>query len=219
MLDTTLFARRRPERGGVRFTLLLLLVGIAGVVAGGQSLYTKLTNFAPTRMSCAEYLDKRPSAKWVELTDCVLPLLDATVSQSRFTRATSKAWLPLRAAPELAPGAKERALVQTEDPATIALISEAARLPSDPKNLGAFLEKNGDKLTPRRTVRGLVLFGIEANSSDRAQISRVNDNLEQDYVIIKENDEPSLARGIFGLLLGGAALGALAYQRKQAPRA
>src|SRR5690242_14121133 len=99
MIETTLAARRRPERGGARFTLLLLLVGIAGVVAGGQSLYTKLTNLTPTRMSCAEYLDKRPAAKWVELTDCVLPMLDATVSQSRFTRAASKAWLPLRAAP------------------------------------------------------------------------------------------------------------------------
>ena len=49
----------------MRLKLFLVLAGVGGMLLAAQKSYVVLTNWRPTRMTCAEFVSKRPSAKWV----------------------------------------------------------------------------------------------------------------------------------------------------------
>lgn len=55
----------------MRLNAFLVLLGLGMMAYGGQKTHVALTNRAPARMTCAQFV-AGSGAKWVELTDCDL---------------------------------------------------------------------------------------------------------------------------------------------------
>ncbi|HEV3313093.1 MAG TPA: hypothetical protein VG815_21495 [Chloroflexota bacterium] len=76
--------------------LPILAIGLVGV--GGQGLYVGLTNRTPTVMSYQEFLQKKPSSGWIEISDARLDLLTAIHESNRFTGTIKRVYIPIRPA-------------------------------------------------------------------------------------------------------------------------
>ena len=163
---------------------LLLPLGLFWMV--GQEIYAALTNRHPLSMNFAEYAQKRPAGKWVELKAAQLVLPAAT--WFGFLTAHSDIYIPLRAA-DSQPDAKVCALLVTHDPAMIALVEEMKAM-ADEKSALAFVIENHARLLPVRDVSGVLQFGINSESEKRRKIARLNDNLAADFVVIEDGKHP-----------------------------
>ena len=56
---------------------LILIAGACLIAAGGEGLYTILTNASPSSVSCDEYARTRPEAAWVRVSGCEVDYLAA----------------------------------------------------------------------------------------------------------------------------------------------
>ncbi len=74
---------------------LLPILAIGFVVVGAQGLYVGLTNRTLTTMTYQEFLQKKPSSGWVEVSDARLNLLTAIHESNRFTGTIKKVYLPV----------------------------------------------------------------------------------------------------------------------------
>lgn len=156
-----------------RFGCLILIVAAALVWGGGQGLYTALRNRAPVEMTCAEYLQSRPRAEWLALTDCVVVLPEASHFQRRSaspTAAATEIYVPV-----VAPGDEESAgspylILVTEDPQLLNLYNEIGRFNRDTTGMDEWLERYGPTLVQRRNLTGLIQFGIELSSDRRDKL-------------------------------------------------
>jgi hypothetical protein len=74
--------------------LPILAIGLIGV--GGQGLYVGLTNRTPAVMSYQEFLQKKPSSGWIEVSDARLDLLTAIHESNRFTGTIKRVYIPVR---------------------------------------------------------------------------------------------------------------------------
>ena len=187
----------------------LLILPVVLLWAGGQALYTTLSNRHPTSMSLADYSKSRPKAEWLELSDCCL----AIDGGMHFEKPGSieEVYIPLLPPGHL-PGDKIVVLLATKDRALINLYHSTADLKTEDA-LSGFLERHKD-LHFKRTVRGLVRFGIELKDKDRRKFA--------DFIILDDGNEPSLVRGL--VMTGGGlvllALGLLWSRRsRRAPAA
>ena len=73
--------------------LPILAVGLVAV--GSQGLYVGLTNRTPMAMTYEEFLRKRPSSGWIEISDARLDLLSAIHQSSRLTGAIKSVYIPV----------------------------------------------------------------------------------------------------------------------------
>src|SRR5215212_10034372 len=96
----------------MRFKLLLILLGVGGMFVAAHKCYLVLTNRRPTRMTCEEFIDKRPGAKWVELTGCELDVENAIGLQSRILKVDKGVFVPVRPAGATGPAT---ILLRTDD--------------------------------------------------------------------------------------------------------
>ena len=62
-----------------------------------------------------------------------------------------------------------------------------------------------DEIAPVREVTGLIEFGMELKDSERKQIQSLGENLDPDFVLLKEGEEPKMLFSIL-MTLGGLAL-------------
>src|SRR4051812_3645046 len=79
----------------MRLGCLLPILAIGFVVAGAQGLYVGLTNRTPTVMTYEEFLQKKPSSGWIEISDARLNLLWAIHESNRFTGTIKKVYVPV----------------------------------------------------------------------------------------------------------------------------
>src|SRR5690349_6715849 len=82
----------------MRFKLFLILVGVVAMWVAAQKCYVVLTNWRPARMTCAQFVNNRPGAKWVELTGCELDVENAVSLQSRILKIDKGLFIPVRPA-------------------------------------------------------------------------------------------------------------------------
>ena len=73
--------------------LPILAVGLVAV--GSQGLYVGLTNRTPIAMTYEEFLRKRPSSGWIEISDARLDVLSAIHESSRLTGAIKRVYVPV----------------------------------------------------------------------------------------------------------------------------
>jgi hypothetical protein len=88
----------------VKLGCLLPILAIGLIAMGGQGLYVGVTNRTPTVMTYEEFLQKKPSSGWIEVSDARLDLLSAIHQSNRFTGTIKQVYIPVRSSAE-----KERA--------------------------------------------------------------------------------------------------------------
>jgi hypothetical protein len=74
---------------------LLPILAVGLVSAGAHGLYVGLANRTPSAMSYREFLQKKPSSGWIEVTDARLDLLSTIQQSNRFTGTIKKAYIPV----------------------------------------------------------------------------------------------------------------------------
>jgi hypothetical protein len=74
---------------------ILPILAIGLVAVGAQGLYVGLTNRKPSAMTYQEYLEKKPSSGWLEISDARLNLLSAIHESNRFTGTIKKVYIPV----------------------------------------------------------------------------------------------------------------------------
>jgi hypothetical protein len=186
--------------GAGRLGCLLLIVTAGLLWGGGQGVYTALSNRQPTVLTYDEYVKTKPHATWLELQECVLSLPQASIRTTRTTNRMKEAFIPIISAP----GQKEErtsVLVATTDPATLALLEQFNQT-TDEAEKRKLMISNLDRFFPKRTVKGLVRFGIDMNDRDRRKLADLDQNLASDFVIIDEGKEPGLVPSALMLLVG-----------------
>lgn len=101
----------------MRFGCFLLLLTIGFVVVGLQGLFVGLTNRTLSTMTYQEFLQKKPSRGWIEVSDARLNLLSAIHESNRFTGTIKKLYIPVGspAAGEGEGDDKTHLLLLTED--------------------------------------------------------------------------------------------------------
>lgn len=190
------------KSGFLRLGMLRLFLPIALLWGGGQSLYTALTNRQPLAMTFADYVQKRPSAKWVELKDVEWDLMDSVYSG--FAGNVSKVYVPLRAAGDESKG-KVQVLLLTREPEVIKLLEDLKAAPKDSAVPRVVAEKL-ELMYAARTVRGLVMFGIDSNDKERRKIAKLSDNLAEDFTVIEEGKKPEAGLAIVMCVLAVLAV-------------
>ena len=166
------------EPPSIRWPWMRLIIAAAMLVGGGQGVYTALTNRTPTKVSCAEYAAKRPAAKWLTLSNCAV---DPAVADK-----VKKLYLPLLAT-EAREGDDAAVVLVTQD-------SQLSRLRKGPP--GA----NG--LMPLNEITGLVKFGIELKERERAEVKRLAERAEPDFVLLDEGEQPRMTMDL-GMFAAG----------------
>ena len=74
---------------------ILPILAIGLVAVGAQGLYVGLTNRKPSAMTYQEFLEKKPSSGWLEISDARLNLLSAIHESNRFTGTIKKVYIPV----------------------------------------------------------------------------------------------------------------------------
>jgi hypothetical protein len=173
-----------------------ILIAIVGVVVGVQEAYVYFTNREPVRMTCAEYLSRRPTAKWVELTDCAVDYVGTIQLTSRIIKSDKGSFVPVRP-----PGASGRAGILLK-----MNTDEASRRAMDALSAEMTIEtRAGDvAAVPTRTISGLIGSWSDEQSKTRRALEN-SDEVARDFVILYEGRKPAL--GIAAALPVVALLG------------
>jgi hypothetical protein len=74
--------------------LPILAIGFLGV--GGQGLYVGLTNRKLNTMTYQQFLEKKPTSGWIEVSDARLNLLSAIRESNRITGTIKQVYIPVR---------------------------------------------------------------------------------------------------------------------------
>ena len=187
----------------MRAGCILPLVTIALLWAGGQGVYTAVTNRQPVRLSYDEYIATKPKASWLELTDCVVAVPEAAVKKGKVAKISKEAFIPLHS-----PNAKDdkvHVLVATSAPETLELLRQLEAAPNDAEAIELLVQRK-DALYAKRTVKGLVRFGIEMKDEDREKLASLDKNLVEDFVVLDEGKKPEMGLNLslmgIGLLFG-----------------
>jgi hypothetical protein len=201
------------DSGFVRLGLLLLGIMIWCFWKGGQDLYTALANTKPTVMSYEEYVQKRPKATWLKLTDCRLNLPEAAYKYYSNTKVPTELFIPVRGL-ESREGDKTVVFLASRNPELLATYREMMNLKSEEDGL-AWALKNHERVFPKRDVAGLVRFGIEMRDSERSKLAKLQAKAADDFIMLDDGSRPSLASGI-GFFGGGLLLlvGGIAFLRR-----
>jgi len=182
--------------GNVRLALIRFAIPIGLLVVGGQKFYTAVTNRQPYSATYADYIRSKPENKWVELKETQLNMLDSI--SVGVGGAVSEVYIPMRA-PGEASDAKIQALLMTKDPAVIETFKHLKAITTK-KDMDDYVDKNREQLFPKRTVSGLTMFGIDADSKKRDKIAKLDPRLTGEFAVIEEGKTPELALSI-GLLV------------------
>ncbi len=172
-----------------------ILVAIAVVVMGVHEAYVYFTNREPVRMSCADYLSQRPSAKWVELTDCVVDYPGAIQVTSRIIKADKGSFVPVRP-----PGARGRASillkVDTDEAEALALDAMGKEMAG-----GAI---------PGKTISGLIGSWSDENSKT-VRALETSKEVSPGFVILYEGRKPELGLAAVLPVIAVVGVGALFF--------
>jgi hypothetical protein len=197
---------RLHESGSLRLGLVLVIAALALLCKGGQSLYTAVTNRNPTTMGYDQYVQSRPKATWLVLTNCTTFLTQAAFKRYEYSQVPTELYLPVRSQEEDSEGQKVHVLLATKDPALLSTFREMQELKNAPREkVLAWAKENKGRLVNRRNVSGLVRFGIDLKESERTKLASLMKNASDDFIILEEGSKPSMGEGL-AMSLGGLML-------------
>lgn len=191
--------RTRHRQG--RIGCFGFLIAAALLIGGGQGLWTAVTNTSPTEMSCAEYIETRPSSKWVTLTGCTLAVLESSHEES-LSGGVERMYIPVYATP---PEDQEFAtdiviMLSTEDPAYVAAYTKLSGITDETELLRAVIDSYDELYVEPESITGLVRFGIELQDDEADQLRSLDESVVEDFVILDDDEEPKVlfSAGMFG---------------------
>jgi hypothetical protein len=170
---------------------LLLVTGLAIAAPGTTSLYQRLSHRTPTVLTCAEYAQTRPSARWLRVRNCEVDYLAAGYRES--DGAILELFLPVRpgGAPATAPAAL---VVATRDPAVLALaqagIGNGRQL--NQEQFLIMMLKIMTALGASREIAGTARTGILDRIRNRHVLSGLTTPLAPGVVVVDLHAQPSL---------------------------
>jgi hypothetical protein len=195
-------------------SVFLAFLGACCLYLGAPGVYTWVTNPQPTRMSCAEYLAQRPSARWIELTGCDVRYLLAACLAHSDSSTVEGFYAPVQPAGERPDDADKSVpiVLKVADPGVLASLTKlhSALNVSDSNTADRMVIENAEKLFQKSTdIRGLVLAGADDHPAVRAAlVSPQNPWHPVDgFVLLEAGRAPSLSPGIFWVLGALVAFG------------
>ncbi len=166
------------------FKLLWILTAVAFIWGGAGDTYIALTNRAPTALTCGQFEQNRPGAKWLSLTECEMKLDDVACVRYRKAGVVEGYYVPL--VPRGAAHSKTSLLLRATSKEQLA------------------------KLASQREYLGVVQFGLESSEAVREALKSSNLALADYYVILDPDQTPQLGRSAallcIGLFLAAAML-------------
>jgi hypothetical protein len=198
--------RNECQDGSARGVVFLVILTLGLLWAGGQKLFTALTNRKPTVMSYEDFARTKPEAAWLVITNCRLDLTRACYKSYVGDKTPTRFYIAV-CDRDLSSNSI-RILLKTSDPALVGTMREMESFKSEAE-AKAWGTRNWERLFPRRNVTGLVCSGIDLDSNERADLSRAVKGLADDFVILEADAQPSLVAGLSLITSGLAVLCAL----------
>lgn len=178
------------------------IIALGLLLGGGQLLYTAVVNRSAVEMTCAEYLEKKPTGKWVKLKDCELSRVEE-IMPTRFGKVTNdEVFIPVR--PVGAPhDSKVSILLASKRPEDLEFARGADAANVDEKSAAAFVLENLAKAKERRDIEGIVRHGLDAASDKEIRkFKKTSSDLADDFVIIDDGKRPDWLQGLWLLIAG-----------------
>ena len=178
---------RNPTRGPlIILSVCFGLLGVVFIFGGVSALVRVASEPEPLRISVANYLQTRPTNRWLELTDCSICMSGAVGHRQIIDGALRDAAIPVFAAG------------QSTGPVQVVLSMPGNQV------VGARGTETG------QTVTGMVRSGILYTGLDRDLQAAAKWTLADDYIILDRDKSPSAAMGIGGLAAGLICLASVA---------
>jgi hypothetical protein len=110
----------------MRLGCFLPILAIGLIAVGAQGLYVGLANRTPIAMTYQEFLQKKPSSGWIEISDARLNLLSAIHESSRFTGTIKRVYIPVGSSAAGEGGGEDKIhlLLLTEDKAILKTLKD-----------------------------------------------------------------------------------------------
>lgn len=191
----------------------LWLVPPALLIAGLQGLHTAVRYPEPSTYTVREYLDHRPTDKWLILTDADVVLASATYIKVPLIGIVTDLYFPVAASED----SQEHCLPNepssctarhTHPPFQLLVTTTNRRIINQVHTAQTQPQANHNFPKELGTVSGMAKFGIEGLTSDRRRWLEENygDRLADDIVVIDLNAQPKIGRSV-AFLIGGVATG------------
>lgn len=169
---------------------------------GGQGLYVALKNRQPTAMSYEEYVKTKPKAEWLVLSNCVLNLPGTAYRVSKTSNTPTMLYVPV-AVPKLSENKKVQVILATKDDVMMETMKEMQQQKSTTAAL-TWIAKNSERCFPKKDISGVVQFGIDQKDSERKKLASLQGDLANDFIIIKDGEEPAIL--LSGVMFTGGVL-------------
>ena len=208
--------RRVREAASARGVTFLVIVVLCCLFVGASKVQTALKNRTPTVMSYDTFIQTRPNAEWLMLTNCQLNLFEAAYFHPIGEKDShpNQYYIPVHGVGS--PAGKICILLKTSEPDLMGTIEQMRAL-RDKTTAMSWTGQHAAQVFPKRTVRGVILSGLEElKSGQRSELKRLHANIADDFIILDSNAEPSLTTGISYCGAGLAALfGMIVYARRK----
>jgi hypothetical protein len=79
----------------MRLGCFLAMLAIGLIAMGTQGVYVGVTNWTPKVMTYQEFLRKKPTSGWIEISDARLNVLSAISESNRFTGTIKQVYIPV----------------------------------------------------------------------------------------------------------------------------
>lgn len=188
------------RHGGANLGLLMLFFAAALSWGGGQGVYTAVSNSEPTSVTMEEYAESQPDAKWLELRDAYVNVLQGAHMYKVYADSmapTSTIYLPVFASREESMGTP-RVILETSDPELTGIYNTMTAVPEE--EFDSWMEENWERVESVRTVRGLVSFGIDLESKTQDLLRGAYD--AEEFILIVDGEQPAMGSSLFLLLIG-----------------
>lgn len=180
--------------------LFLALIALVMLWGGGQGVYVSVTNTSPSKYSVKEYIDKKPNAKWLQLSGAKLDLTAVTYSSTFGVGDAKEVYIPV--VPIGQEDSREtHILLATKDPKILETVDKLRALKSEDEAM-QFVLKNASSLVIERDIEGLIRFGLEFKEDDKHALKRENPNLSEHFVVIDEGMKPDYFATAFMFICG-----------------
>jgi hypothetical protein len=175
---------------GQLFAVMFLFFTYEGV----HGVYTALTAGEQLEMTCADFMAKKPSSKWLKLTEATV-LYDKMVGETMFGKTVTQVYVPLIPL-GAQPNATSRVLLASKKPEDIARAQELVDAGPDMMKQIEAAQKLFQPPNTSKVIQGTVRYGLADSDSDRRKMHQLIGNLETEYVVIEDGEKPTLWGGL-----------------------
>ncbi len=182
------------------------------LLIGAPVFYTTLNNSKRIEMTCAEYLAKKPSGKWIKLTDCQMARFES-VALEKAGAEIREVFIPVY--PLKGGDLKQAHIVLVSRRADdLAFISGKHKTRVTPENAGAVLQKLGADMVRTGSIDGVIRHSVANFEDDRTELAKRIRSLAPGFVIIEDETRPNFVLAIVSAV-GAVFFGGLRFFLKR----